>query len=537
LLNGQTRNLTGELNFDQLYTKWKFLRAVYSENPAPAAPKPAQPTMQDTSGKKRWVKDPNALPQVGTVPRAFAQLVTSLKRIGIQYTEDVGTLLPGYMDSTQYLGMNFKSHQPGWGYIIGYQPDTSGINWLGAQGLLSRDTLFNQLIQQRYNQRIGITAQVSPIRDLNIDINLDRTFDKQYSELYKDTGSGLQRYNPYAMGSFSISYISYQTLFEKFDPNEVSQTFRQFEDNRAILSRRLGGKNPYGAGGIQQDGYYERYGRYAQDVLIPAFIAAYTDKDPESVDLLKNSNPKLRSNPFARLLPKPNWNITYNGLNRIKGMEKVFTNFTIRHGYNSTLSMNQFNTALLFQDPFRVGYPYFQDTLTGNYVPYFLVPNVTISEQFSPLLEVDMTFTNQLSTRVEFRKSRQLSLSLVDYQLAENRSTEYTIGMNWRQRGVPFLQNVRIGKSGKKLENDITWRFDFSMRDDATANSKLDQNQAFGTSGQKVIRLAPSIDYVVNNRVNLKFYFEQNRVEPKIATTAPITTTRAGVQVRVSLAQ
>jgi cell surface protein SprA len=252
---------------------------------------------------------------------------------------------------------------------------------------------------------------------------------------------------------------------------------------------------------------------------------------------VKNSNPNLRSNPFSGMIPKPNWNITYNGLSRMKPLEKIFTNFTIRHGYNSTLSMNSFTTALLFTDPLRIGYPSFQDTQTGNYIPYFLVPNITISEAFSPLIGVDMTFTNQLTARFEYKKSRQLSLSLVDYQLAENRSTEYTIGIDWRKRGIPFLKNLTIGKNGKKLDNDLTMRLDFSLRDDATANSKLDQNTAFGTAGQKVIRIAPSIDYVMNNRVNVKLYFEQNRAIPKIATSAPITNTRAGIQVRISLAQ
>jgi cell surface protein SprA len=165
------------------------------------------------------------------------------------------------------------------------------------------------------------------------------------------------------------------------------------------------------------------------------------------------------------------------------------------------------------------------------------VPNVTISEQFSPLIAGDMTFVNQLSARFEYRKTRTLSLSLIDYQLAENRSTEVTFGMDWRRKGFPFLKNLKIGKNAKPLDNDVTLRMDFSMRDDATANSKLDQNTSFGTAGQKVIRVAPSIDYVVNNRVNLKFYFEQNKIIPKIATTAPVTNTRAGVQVRISLAQ
>lgn len=536
LLNGQTRNATADLNFEQLYNKSKLLRAINMDGPLQ---KPTTPKFfTDSLGKRRKIKDPNRLPFVSGIPRGLGRILTSLKQINVQYNEDLGTLLPGYMDSTRVIGMNWRSRNPGLGYILGYQPDTSDINKLGARGLLSRDSLFNALIQQRYNQRLGLSARVSPVRDLNINITLDKTFDKQYSELYKDTtgSSGLTRLNPYATGSFSMSYISYKTLFGKFDPNEVSETFRQFEANRITLSQRLGKQNPYGPG-IRPDGYYEGYGRYAQDVLIPAFIAAYTGKDPNSIALVKNSNSDLRSNPFSGYIPKPNWTLDYNGLSRLKGLDKIFTNFTLRHGYNSTLSMNSFTTALLFSDRFRYGFPEFIDTTTGNYVPYFLVPNISISEQFAPLIGVDVSFKNDLTANFEYKKSRQLSLSLIDYQLAEIRSTEYTFGLNWRKRGVPFLQNIRIGKNGKKLDNDITFRIDFSLRDDATANTRLDQQTAYPAAGQKVMRIAPSIDYVISQRVQLKFYFEQNRMEPKIATSAPVINTRAGAQVRISLAQ
>lgn len=542
LSNTQTRTLNGELKFDELYNKWKFLRAVYSTAP-PASQqkttntKPSAKT--DSTGKKikeKRVRNPNQLPTVGPIPKFFAKMITSLKRVGIQYTQDFGTTLPGYMDSTQVLGYNLKSGQPGFGFIFGYQPDTSWINSFGARGLFSHDSLVSRMIQQRYNQRLNITAQVSPIRDLNIDINLDKTFDKNYSELYKDTTgtAGLTRLNPYAMGSFSVSYISYQTLFEKFDPNAVSETFKKFESYRTVLAGKLAALNPYGAPADPNDpGYYEGYGRYAQDVVIPAFLAAYTGKDPGSIKFIRNDNPNLKANPFKSIIPKPNWTVTYNGLSRLKGLDKIFTNFTIRHGYHSTLSMNSFNTALLFQDPFRVGYPFFKDPLTGNYIPYFLVPNITIAEAFDPLIELDMTFSNQLSTRFELRKSRQLSLSLIDYQLAENRSTEVTFGLNYRKKGVPFIK--KLGKM--KLDNEVTFRLDFSLRDDATANSKLDQGTSFGTAGQKVIRVAPSIDYILNSRVSLKLYFEQNRNIPKISNSFPITNTRGGLQVRISLAQ
>jgi cell surface protein SprA len=597
LSNTQTKTINGELNFDQLYSKSRFLRAVNSNPPPPAGNKgkddktkpgdknakppagknvtppvkqnnikapsnPAQdridslkakmPTMTHKERRKarkeiRKIKreerrklrelNKNKLPEVNGVVKLFARLLTSLKQATIQYTEDFGTTLPGYMDSTQALGADLKNGHPGYNFIFGYQPDTNWINDFGRRGLLSRDSLVSAMIQQRYTQHLNITAQFKPIRDLNIDFNLEKSFSKNYSELYKDTtgNSGLSRLNPYAAGSFSVSYISYKTLFRKFDPNVVSQTFEQFEANRIILSQRIGSKNPYGST-LGPDGYYTGYGRYAQDVVIPAFLAAYTGKDPTKISLIKNSNPKLKSNPFSSILPKPNWTITYNGLSKIPGLDKIFTNVTIRHGYHSTLSMNSFNSALLFQDPFHAGYPSFIDTTTSqsqSYIPYFLVPNITIEERFDPLIEVDMTFTNQLTTRVEFKKTRTLSLSLVDYQLAESRTTEFTFGFNWRKKGVPLIKKL----FKMKLDNDVTFRFDFSLIDQATANSKLDQKTSFGTAGQKVIRIAPSIDYILNKRVSLKFYFEQNRNIPKISNAFPITNTRGGLQVRISLAQ
>lgn len=600
LSNTQTRTINGELKFEELYNKWRFLRAVNANTPKePKLPtdntnksgakndgkksggkddvknnknekgkddvktnepktkdnaktgdknnplNPAENTIaknKKTEEKKvKEKRNPNDLPKIGAIPKFFLRIATALKRASIQYTEDFGTTLPGYMDSTKILGHNFKSGEPGFGFIFGYQPDTNYINNMGSKGLISTDSLLNEMIRQRYNQRLNITAQVTPFRDFNIDINFDKSFDKQYSELYKDTSghAGLTRLNPYALGSFSVSYISFQTLFTKFNTDITSETFKEFEANRAILSKRLAGLNNYQGGTIdpRDPKYYKGYGRYAQDVIIPSFIAAYTKKDPLNVRLVKNSNPNLRSNPFAGVLPRPNWTLTYNGLSRLPGFDKIFTNFSIRHGYHSTFSMNSFNTALLFTDPFRVGYPFFRDPLTGNYIPYFLVPNITIQEAFDPLIELDMTFTNQLNTRFEFKKSRQLSLSLVDYQLAENRSTEVTVGINWRQKGVPIIKNLRIGKNGMKLDNDVTFRFDFSLRDDATSNSKLDQNTSFGTAGQKVIRIAPSIDYILNNRVSLKLYFDQTRSIPKISNSFPITNTRGGLQVRISLAQ
>jgi cell surface protein SprA len=552
--NSQDKNATAEFDFSSLYKKSRFLRAVDWDAAVAPPPPPSDTTnklAQDTSsvkGKKKKVKkpkDPNQLPEVNMLVKFVARLATSLKRVSVTYSETATTNLAGYLDSTRIFGNNLRSRSPGWDFVFGRQPDTNYINNFARKGLFTRNNLFNQLNRQDFNQRLGITAQLIPLRDLTVDVNLDKTFGKTYSELYKDTtgSSGLSRLSPYASGNFSVSYISFKTLFTEIKPDEISTIFKRFQDYRPIIAERLAKLNQYSRdanGNLVRnpDGYFKGYTRYSQDVLIPAFIAAYTGRNPNSVALVSQSNAKVSSNPFSGIKPLPNWRVSYNGLTRIPGMEKVFSSFTINHAYNSTLSMNSFNSALLYQDPLRINYPGFIDTLTGSFVPYFLLPNITISEAFQPLIDLDMQFTNQLGMQVGYKKSRQLSLSLVDFQLSEARSTEFTLSARWRKRGlnlpfrIPFMK-----KDSKKLENDLTFTMDFSYRDDITSNSRLDQNTALPTAGQKVIRIAPNIDYVINNRVKVILYFDQQRTTPKISTSPPIINTRGGIRVNVSLAQ
>ena len=546
LNNSQDKNATAELDFTKLYQKSRFLRAMDWDAPkaAPAPPIPVVKNPADSSkGKKiKKIRDPNDLPEINTAIKIIGRLLTSIKRVSITYNTTGTSNLAGYTDSSRILGMNWRTMAPGFDYVLGRQPDTNYINNFAKKGFFTHNPLLNNLNRQDYTQHLSITAQLIPVRDLTIDLNIDKTFGKTYSELYKDTtgASGFTRLSPYSSGSFNVSYISFQTLFNKVNPNEVSGTFLKFQDYRSTLSQRLGKANPYSinGGGPGADGYYYGYGKYAQDVLIPAFLAAYTGKSPDKIPLIKQDNPNVSSNPFSGIKPLPNWRVTYNGLTKIPGMEKIFSTFTVSHAYTSNLSMNSFNSALLYQDPLKQNYPGFIDTLTGNFIPYFLVPNISISEAFAPFINLDMQFTNQLGAQFEYKKSRTLSLSLVDFQLSEARSTEFTIGARWRKKGFPLPFKVPFSKKDtKKLENDITFTLAFSVRDDITSNSRLDQPTSLPTAGQKVITISPSIDYVLNNRVKIILYFDQRRTEPKISTSAPITNTKGGIKINISLAQ
>ncbi|MES2429645.1 MAG: cell surface protein SprA [Bacteroidota bacterium] len=555
--NGQQKEATVQLDFSKLYNKLKFFRAI--DMPRVTGQTKNTTTRTDTvfrfvtkNGIKvkevkrlkiRKIKDKNAMPDVGTIGRVFGKLVTSLKQVNVSLSENANTRLPGYTDSTKFVGQNWNSMAPGLDFILGMQPDTNWLNSAAKKGLVTRDTLFNTLLQQSFDQRLTLMAQLEPVRDLNISININKTFNKTYSELFKDTtgtGNNFGHLSPYASGGFDVSYIAYKTLFGKFDPNRVSETFKIFEANRQILSERLGKLNPYSTG--TPGDYYRGYTKYAIDVLIPSFIAAYTGQDPNKVALIKQNNPNIRSNPFKNILPKPNWKLDYSGLSRIKGLDKVFTNITISHGYNGNLSMNGFTSALFYQDINNFGYPSFYDPKSDNFIPYFLVPNITIQEQFAPLGGIDVMFTNQLQAKFEYSKQRLLSLSLIDFQLSETRSTEFSIGAGYRKRGMKLLGGLKLpgflSKSGTgKLDNEINFRFDFKLRDNATSNSRLGQDNTVPTAGSKEITFSPTVDYFLNSRVNIKLFYDRRKVIPYVQSSAAITNTRAGVQIRISLAQ
>ena len=318
-------------------------------------------------------------------------------------------------------------------------------------------------------------------------------------------------------------------------------TFENFENNRAVISNRIG--QIFGDNAPHDDqevnaGYVRGFGRFQQDVLLPAFLATYSGQDINKVPVLQD---------IRDVMPMPNWKLTYNGLAKLAIFKKIFTSFSLTHGYQSKLTVNSFATDLDYEEDATQ-----KDPNSLNYYSSFEVPNVIISEQFSPLIGVDMRFKNDLSARFNYKKSRNLSMSFIDYQLSQTSSEDITIGLGmivknftpnklnpFRKKGAKPKDktnfNFDFGKTIPK--NELNIKFDFSYRNDKTVNHILDQNNSVATRGMKSIRISPSIDYVINNRLTIRLFYDFNRTIPAVSTSFPVTNTKAGVTVRFSLSQ
>jgi cell surface protein SprA len=563
--NTLSQQLTAQFNFSNFYNKSKYLRAALLEGrygqaqTNPLASKILMTKEEALSGKtgkekslalQKWkearrqekiaqrVLKANEPINVPSGVKGIAKFLTMLQSGNLDYAENFNSRLPGFMSGVRFIDKDYTGLASNIDYMFGRQPDTAWLNNLEKKQMLSQDRAFNLMFRQGFEQKLNLRLMIEPIKSLIIDVNFNKSFTKEYSELFKDTSydfNGTKSHaNPLSAGGFNISYMALNTFFDVHDPNVISSQFKAFQNYRSIISERVAANNPYWDTKKDPNGYAIGYGKYAQDVLIPSFIAAYTGQDPKKVSLLNQNNKNIRSNPFSGMFPKPNWTLLYNGLSKIPILAEWFSNITLSHGYNGSLAMNSFTSSLLYTDIERRGAPSFKDTLSGNYVPYFLIPNITIGERMEPLIGLNLTTKTQWSLRFEYKKSRLLALSLVDYQLSENNSTEWVFGTSYRKRGLKLPFNIP-GLNNNKLSNDLTFRLDVSMRDVYNSNSRLDQTNAYGTGGQKELTLQPSIDYVLNSKINLKFFFDQRKATPYISSSPPITNTRAGVNVRIAL--
>ena len=477
----------------------------------------------------------------------------SLKKVSVEYKETKGTVLPGFTGYSQILGNQINGSNkfitdknirsaPGYDFVFGWQMGDrffKGVDpftrdaWLdeaAAKGWITTDTLLNQKFTQTRSSRLDVTATIEPWSDLKIDLSLFRDYTENHSQFFKaiqdPNNPGQITYahlNPTNMGSYSISYLPARTMFDKTEKDGNSEIYRQFERNREVISKRLGNGTYYNpSDSTFNPNYTNGYGPKSQDVLIPAFLAAYSKSDPNKVQL----------NPF-KAIPLPNWRISYNGLTKFKWAQNIFTNFTITHGYSSTLTVNSFNTNLDYRGDGNMFGQNRIDSLNGNYYPLYNMPSIVMNEQLSPLIGVDMTFKNNITAKVDYKQSRTQTMNFSDFQLVEMKTKQLTVGAGYKIRGLKLPFTIK----GKKirLDNDLSFRFDFSYRDNVTVNHRIDQGQPQITSGSQTITIQPSIDYIVSKRLNVRIFFDQTRTIPKISSGFPTTNTRGGITLRFSL--
>ena len=161
--------------------------------------------------------------------------------------------------------------------------------------------------------------------------------------------------------------------------------------------------------------------------------------------------------------------------------------------------------------------------------------SVTIREQFAPFIGVNMSLRNGLTLTFDYLRSRDINLNTGTLQMRETRSQDVKLAVSWRKDKL----GARIRMFGRdiSLENSLNIRFEATLRDQSTMNRYLDQSRLPEfTNGNTSIIIKPTVDYVVNQRLNIQFFFERNQNLPRVSSSFPSTYSAGGLQLRFTLA-
>ncbi|TDP60272.1 cell surface protein SprA [Flavobacterium dankookense] len=475
--------------------------------PKPAAPKPGE---KITNTKAQPVQSTNVFLD------GLKGVLTSVKNVQINYTQNEGTVLPGFLPSLGFFG----SSKPGIGFIFGSQDD---VRYEAAKnGWLTDYPDFNQNYTQVVTKTLDMTANVDLFPDFKIDLTAKRAYADNYSEQYDAVGGVYESRSPYSFGNFEISTVMLKSAFKVSDEN-FSSAFNDFRGNRIFIADRLATQF-YGNTSYSRDaeGYPIGFGKNSQAVLLPAFLAAYTGLYSTGA----NDSAKDISLSALRNIPIPNWTVKYTGLMRYKFFKDTFKRFSIQHAYRASYTLNSFRSNLEYDrtNPNKVD-------AGGNYQRQTIIGNANLVEQFNPLIRVDFEMKNSLKILAEMKKDRSLSLSFDNNLLTEVQGLEYILGFGYRIKDVIFSSQLADNPTGI-IKSDINVKIDFSYRNSKTIVRYLDYDNNQLGGGQNLWSARLTADYSFSKNLTAIFFYDHSFSKPVISTSFPLTNIRAGFTMR-----
>ncbi len=461
--------------------------------------------------------------------------IMGIKDINITYSENKGTILPGYMSNTRYFGMD-RSWNPDLQFIAGIQDDNFANKMIDKK-LLTKDTTVLNPFALITSKNLNIRGTIEPLPGLRINITALRNESENFSELYIYNGSTYDQEGARTMGSFTMSTITWRTAFGDFGLENTSKAFERLREIRPDIANRLADlrSKAYNYNTLDYDPDFDiagidtaealayPYGYYSgsQEVLIYAFIAAYTRQDPDKVSL--NTFPTI---------PLPNWQIAYDGLSKIEFIKQYVRNLNLNHSYSSTYSIGSFETNSRYKEDID-GFTKMMDDLERNFISEFDIGGISISEQFSPLIGVNITWNNSLISKFEIKKNRLINYSLNNNQITETAGNDLVIGVGYRFEDVEII--IKSGGRSRPYTSDLNVRADLTYRELLSITRKVNEGTNDITGGQNALSIKLSADYVLSERFNLRIFYDRVSNTPQTANAFNTSTGKFGLSVRFTL--
>ena len=489
--------------------------------------------------------------------QSVARVLMMVRNVSISYRNQYAMSLPGFkpmIGNAFGQGRGMGAMSPGLDFAFGFIGDSYIEKARDNGWLMVNDSLATPATTNK-TEDLQLKATLEPVRNLKIDLNASRTMTTARSVQYMYEG------NPTTQsGTFTMTTLSLRSAFEgsgNANNGYHSASFERFCNSLESYRQRVEAKY---AGAIYPAGTSlagkpfnpENGGvnKYSSDVMVPAFLAAYTNMGDGGLSLFPS---------LSKLLP--NWTIKYSGLSKLPWFRDVFKSVNINHSYKSIYAVGSYSSYSTYME-YMNGLGFITDATNGTPIPnsMYNVSTVSINEAFSPLLGVDVTLNNNMMLKAEYRTTRVLSLSMTSVQINESSSHDWVIGAGYtlnnfnlfgggrnrhrqvksRQKGGANAASNSNASSSRRstsgVNNDLKLRLDLSVRKQASISRDIATMTSSANSGNTAFKLSFSADYTLSRLLTMSFYYDRQTNTPLLSSSSyPTTTQDFGLSMKFSL--
>ena len=489
--------------------------------------------------------------------QSVARVLMMVRNVSVSYRNQYAMSLPGFkpmIGNAFGQGRGMGAMSPGLDFAFGFIGDSYIEKARDNGWLMVNDSLATPATTNK-TEDLQLKATLEPVRNLKIDLNASRTMTTARSVQYMYEG------NPTTQsGTFTMTTLSLRSAFEgsgNANNGYHSTSFERFCNSLESYRQRVEAKY---AGAIYPAGTSlagkpfnpENGGvnKYSSDVMVPAFLAAYTNMGDGGLSLFPS---------LSKLLP--NWTIKYSGLSKLPWFRDVFKSVNINHSYKSIYAVGSYSSYSTYME-YMNGLGFITDATNGTPIPnsMYNVSTVSINEAFSPLLGVDVTLNNNMTLKAEYRTTRVLSLSMTSVQINESSSHDWVIGAGYtlnnfnlfgggrnrhrqvksRQKGGANAASNSNASSSRRstsgVNNDLKLRLDLSVRKQASISRDIATMTSSANSGNTAFKLSFSADYTLSRLLTMSFYYDRQTNTPLLSSSSyPTTTQDFGLSMKFSL--
>ena len=487
--------------------------------------------------------------------QSVARLLMMVRNVSVSYRDDYAMALPGFLPTVGDAFGQTKAPSalsPGLDFAFGMVDDSYIERAMANNWLLISDSVATPATSN-HTQDLQLRMTLEPVRNFKIDLNASRTQTTSRSVQYMYQGNPMTQ-----TGNFTMTTLSLRSAFEGIGDAGNGFRSKSFDDfcrsldgfRQRVEAQYAGFVYPKGTPLAGQPFEPANGGvdRYSSDVMIPAFLSTYTSMAGHSLNIFPS---------LARLLP--NWTIRYSGLGKLPWFRDVFKSVTLNHSYKSIFAIGSYSSYSTFQE-FMNGLGFVTNATTGMPVPssMYNVSAVSINEAFSPLLGLDVTFNNNLTTRLEYRSTRVLNLSTTSVQINEAISRDWVLGMAYKVNNLELFggnkrrvarrtkgngqqqqqqqNNNTSNRNSTRSNRDLNVRLDLSYRRQAAISRDIATMTSAASSGNTAFRLQFSADYTLSRLLTMTLYYDQQTNTPLLSSSSfPTTTHDFGVSLKFSL--